>query len=223
MKRWGILFITISKGHKLLEGHFMNAQLHGENIGYYADGTLRHTYQFKSGAKVGNNVDYYTNGKIRAKEQFALNGRDSKLTEYTAEGQLVFEKSFREGKPNGTWIFYAADGKTPSMKENYEDGQLHGTRTLYFPNGQKSTEETWKYNLITGPVKNYYEDGKILSVCEYRCRQHGLYTAYYPTGKIKEQGNYVANKKHNEWKEYDEQGKVVKTLVFRAGILIDEK
>jgi antitoxin component YwqK of YwqJK toxin-antitoxin module len=34
---------------------------------------------------------------------------------------------------------------------------------LYFPNGQKSTEETWKFNLLTGPVKNYYEDGKLLS------------------------------------------------------------
>jgi antitoxin component YwqK of YwqJK toxin-antitoxin module len=64
----------------------------------------------------------------------------------------------------------------------------------------------------------------LLSECEYRAsRQHGLYTQYYPTGKIKEQGSYVANKKHNEWKEYDEQGNVIKTLVFRAGILIEEK
>ena len=69
-----------------------------------------------------------------------------------------------------------------------------------------------------------YENGKLLSQSEYRAsRQHGLYTQYYPSGKIKEQGEYVANKKHKEWKEYDEQGNVTKTMVFRAGILLEEK
>ena len=82
---------------------------------------------------------------------------------------------------------------------------------MYHSNGQKMVEETWKFNLITGPVKNYYEDGKLLSVCEYRAsRQHGPYTKYYPSGKIQEQGEYVANKKHKEWKEFDEQGNLIK-------------
>lgn len=81
-----------------------------------------------------------------------------------------------------------------------------------------------KFNLLTGVVKNYYEDGKLLSECLYRgSRQHGLYTSYYANGKMKEQGEYVANKKHKEWKEFDEEGNVIKTYVFRAGILIEEK
>ena len=45
---------------------------------------------------------------------------------------------------------------------------------------------------MTGLVKNYYEDGKLLSESYYRGnRQHGLYTSYYPNGKIKEQGDWV--------------------------------
>jgi len=149
---------------------------------------------------------------------------DSKLTEYTAEGKAIYEKSFRQGKPHGTWTFYADDGKSLKLKETYEAGQLHGLRTLYYATGQKSTEETWKFNLLTGVVKNYYEDGKLLSECLYRgSRQHGLYTSYFPNGKMKEQGEYVANKKHKDWKEFDEQGNVVKTYVFRAGILVEEK
>jgi antitoxin component YwqK of YwqJK toxin-antitoxin module len=85
-------------------------------------------------------------------------------------------------------------------------------------------EETWKFNLITGPVKNYSTDGKLTSECMYRgSRQHGLYISYFPNGKIKEQGEYVANKKHKEWKEFDETGKLIKTLKFQAGILISEK
>ncbi len=78
--------------------------------------------------------------------------------------------------------------------------------------------------MVTGLVKNYYEDGKLQSESFYRGnRQHGLYTAYYDNGQIKEQGEYVANKKHKEWKEFDEQGKLQRTYVFQAGILIEEK
>ena len=121
-------------------------------------------------------------------------------------------------------MFYADDGKTLTLKENYEAGGLHGIRTIYHSNGQKKVEETWKFNLITGPVKNYYEDGKLLSECEYRAsRQHGAYKKYYPNGKIQEQGEYVANKRHKEWQEFDEQGNLIKTQIFRAGILIEEK
>ncbi|QLH31091.1 MAG: hypothetical protein HWD62_00380 [Cyclobacteriaceae bacterium] len=149
-----------------MEGHFMNARLHGNNIGYFPDGTIRHKYQFKSGNKTGTNTDYYPNGKLKAKEQFAINGRDSKLSEYTSDEKLISEKSFREGKPHGTWVFYAADGKTLKLKENYEAGQLHGTRTLYHLHGVKATEETWRFNLITGLVKIIM---KTVNFCRSAC------------------------------------------------------
>ncbi|MFM8743232.1 MAG: toxin-antitoxin system YwqK family antitoxin, partial [Cytophagales bacterium] len=158
------------------------------------------------------------------KEQFTLGSKESKLELYNEDGKITAEKNFRDGKPNGTWYYYQKDGKTLTSKEMYENGMLHGVRTMYHDNGEKSVEETWKFNLITGPVKNYYEDGKLLSECLYRgSRQHGLYTSYYANGKIKEQGTYVANKKHKEWKEFDETGKLLKTLVFQGGILISEK
>ena len=80
----------------------------------------------------------------------------------------------------------------------------------------------YQFNLITGPVKNYYENGKLQWECTYRgSRMHGVYTAYHPNGKIKEQGEYVANKKHKEWKEFDEEGKPVRVLIFRAGLLVE--
>jgi antitoxin component YwqK of YwqJK toxin-antitoxin module len=77
---------------------------------------------------------------------------------------------------------------------------------------------------ILGPVRNFYDDGKLLSLCEFRAsRMHGPYISYWPNGKIKEQGEYVANKKHKEWKEYDETGQLIKDQNFKAGILIEPK
>ena len=202
----------------------MNGKLHGANTGYYPTGTLRHEFHFKEGGKVGTNLTYFANGKVSLKEQVALNGIDMKTEEFDENGKTISEKSFRNQQPEGTWRFYASDGKTLKSKEEYEKGLLHGTRIAYYPNGEKQVEETYLYGLVTGLVKNYYEDGKLQSESFYRGnRQHGLYTGYYANGQIKEQGEYVANKKHKEWKEFDEQGKLQKTYVFQAGILVEEK
>ncbi len=135
---------------------------------------MRHQYNFNLGSKTGTNIDYFHNGKIKTREQLALNGIDSEVDEYDSAGRKIFEKNFREGRPHGFWYFYGADGKTLSLKETYKDGQLNGLRTSYHPNGEKKVEETWKYNLIMGPVKNFYENGKLLSNCEFRAsRMHG--------------------------------------------------
>ncbi|HRW98357.1 MAG TPA: toxin-antitoxin system YwqK family antitoxin, partial [Cyclobacteriaceae bacterium] len=199
-------------------------KLHGSNTGYYADGSIRHRFQFREGAKTGINISYFPNGVEHIKEQVSLNGVSTTIDEFNEEGHRVSTKEFKKEKPDGTWTYYAEDGKTIKLKETYENGKLHGLRTTYYPSGKKALEEMYQFNLITGPVKSYYETGKVQWECDYRAsRQHGQYTSYYPNGQIKEQGEYVANKKHKEWKEYDEQGNVTKILNFKAGILMEEK
>ena len=202
----------------------MSGRLHGDNIAYFADGTIQHKYQYNEGAKTGTSLEYHPNGKIKTREQVTLNGIDSKEEGFSDTGTQLYEKNFRKLKPHGTWVYFFEDGKTTKLKENYENGKLQGIRTTFYPSGNKSLEESYQINLITGPVKNYYEDGKLLSVCEYKSsRQHGLYTSFYPNGQIKEQGEYVANRKHKEWKEFDEKGNVIKTYLFKAGILVETK
>ena len=112
------------EGHLLLKGHFLFGRLHGENIGYYTDGTIRHHYEYNSGSKVGTNFDYYPDGKTRTKEQFTAGGQNSKMEEFDGREKPLFEKSFHLGKPNGTWYMYGEDGETISVKENYKEELL---------------------------------------------------------------------------------------------------
>ena len=212
------------EGHLLLEAHFLDSKLHGNNIAYYPDGSVRHNFQFKEGSKTGINISYFQNGNVATREQVSLNGQVVTLDEFNKEGFQLSRKTYKKEKPEGVWFHYAEDGKTPRLKETYENGKLHGLRTTYYPDGKKSLEETYQFNLITGPVRKYYENGNVEWQCEYRAsRQHGLYTSFYPSGMMKEQGEYIADKKHKDWIEYDEQGKVVKTYTFKAGILIEDK
>ena len=223
-KKMGNFKTYDDEGHLLLDGYFMNSKLHGDNTAYFSNGAIRHKFQYKEGSKVGNNLTYFASGKVQLREQVAMNGIDMKTEEWSEDEKRISEKSFRNQVPEGNWKFYAADGKTLKLKEDYEKGLLHGTRIIYYANGEKQVEETYLFGLVTVLVKNYYEDGKLLSESYYRGnRQHGLYTSYYPSGQIKEQGEFVANKKHKEWKEFDEQGKLLRTYVFEAGILKEEK
>jgi antitoxin component YwqK of YwqJK toxin-antitoxin module len=161
---------------------------------------------------------------VRLKEQVSASGLDLTAEEFAEDGKPISEKMFRKSKPQGTWKFYAADGKNLTLKEIYDKGELNGIRTIYYPSGQRQVEETRLHGLVTGMVTNYYESGKVLSESLYHgSRQHGLYKSFHENGQVKEQGQYVANKRHKEWVEFDETGKLIKTYVFNAGILVEEK
>jgi antitoxin component YwqK of YwqJK toxin-antitoxin module len=184
---------------------------------------MRHRYRYSEGSKVGAALTYHSNGTLKTREQFAING-DWVIEEYSDTEKKIFEKRFRDKQPEGTWIFYYDDGKTERIKENYDKGKLSDTRYEYYPNGKLAKEENFKFDMLNGPFKSYYENGKIEAEGECRSnRKHGLFTAYYGNGQIKEQGEFIADRKHTEWKEYDESGNLVKTLVFRAGILVETK
>ena len=196
----------------------MNGRLHGKNIGYYPNGITHFKYQFRDGKKTGENLRYYPNSKIETREVVSGSGIEVKEQNYSTDGLLVSEKSFKNSKPEGKWTFYQSNGKDPSIIEFYLDGRLHGTRTTYHHNGKKALEQTYQFNLITGTVRQFREQGSLEWECEYRnSRMHGPFTSYFPSGKVQEQGSYTANRKHGEWKEFDENGEVVKTTLYKAG------
>ena len=212
-----------SLGHLLLEGYLLEGRMHGANNGYYPEGTVRHRYQFRDGRKTGTNFRYYPNGQVETKEAYSLSGMDMKEENFSEEGIRLSERNFRNNKPHGKWTSWQADGKTPSVIEEYENGKLHGLRTTFHPNGKKATEETWQFNLITGEVRNYYESGELEWKCLFRgSRMHGTYIAYHPNKTVKETGEYIANRKHGEWKEFDESGNLLRTTLFMAGLPVQD-
>jgi antitoxin component YwqK of YwqJK toxin-antitoxin module len=116
---------------------------------------------------VGVNVTYFENGKTKLREVVSLNGT-IKSEEMNEEGKLVSEKVSRNQVPVGTWKYCWPDGKTMKIKEEYENGLLKRTRLVYYQNGEKQVDETYQFGMGTGLVKNYYEDGKLLSESYYR-------------------------------------------------------
>ena len=133
----------------------MNGKPHGAHTGYYADGVVRHRFNYFQGGKTGINLVYYHNGQVQVKEVVSRSGFDVTEESFTETGKKIDERHFFKSSPQGKWISYFDDGKTFKEVEQYDKGKLHGLRVAYFKNGEKATEETYQFGLITGLVKNY--------------------------------------------------------------------
>jgi antitoxin component YwqK of YwqJK toxin-antitoxin module len=212
------------EGHQILDGNFLNGKMHGDNTAYYPTGEILHRFKYKEGKKIGTNYQYYRNGKIKTKEIASANGIELTQFNYNENEALLSEKKFKNEKPHGLWITYFDGSKNIKIKETYENGKLNGIRYTYYANGTLAKEETLKFDLLAGPFKTYYENGALESMGIYKSnRKHGMYIRYHASGKVKEQGEFIADKKHKEWKEFNEQGNLERTLIFRAGILVQTR
>ncbi len=206
----------------MLEGSFLAGKLEGDNIAYYPDGVVKHRFTFRDGKKIGTNYEYHPSSKIKTKEVSTNNGIDLSQWNYDTNGVLTSEKKFRNDQPHGQWVYYYDNSETVRLRETYLNGKLTDKRISYYRNGKIEKEETYAFGLLAGPFKYYYEDGTLQSAGTFKSnRKFGLFTSYYPNGKIREQGEYVGDKQHKEWKEYDEQGNLKRTIIFRAGTVVE--
>jgi|SRR5687767_1758128 len=76
-------------------------------------------------------------------------------------------------------------------KGNYENGELHGVREIYFPDGKVK-------------VRERYNNGTITDLYEY----------FFPNGKHELKGYYVDGAMYGPWKKYDDQGNLIEVVTM---------
>ena len=83
---------------------------------------------------------------------------------------------------------YEADGTLESRWEAYRaaDGTLvkHGKVEVYFKNGQKESEASYRHGAQHGPTIFYYPDGRKKEETHYKAgKLHGAMTVWGPDGR----------------------------------------
>ena len=105
-------------------------------------------------------------------------------------GEIVYKGGFKNGKPEGEWTTFFADGK-PRWKGTKRDGLNHGPFSMWYPSGRKKmdgsfskgekngSEISWHLNGMkwhqrffslgtpVGLWKTWDDQGKLLSEVEY--------------------------------------------------------
>jgi len=72
--------------------------------------------------------------------------------------------------------------------------------------------------VLNGPVKYYYENGKLSSEGLMKeGKPDGYWTNYYKNGKVKIEGNRKNFLLEGTWKFYDEKGRLSKSINYSEG------
>ena len=102
------------------------------------------------------------------------------------ETRILVETFYKDGKKNGQWSQYHADGKL-HIKTHYKDDKVHGEYFYYNRSGVLDFEGHYKEGLKEGEC------------------------IFYKGGKILEKGSYKKDIRIGEWLKYNREGKVIKT------------
>ena len=101
--------------------------------------------------------------------------KDEEKTKLVSEKQLYRdgttyrEGTYRDGKREGTWKAWHANGQLWSVGE-YQDGRENGLKTVYYENGRKYYEGRVKEDERVGTWSFWDQEGKLLKTIDYDAR-----------------------------------------------------
>ncbi|MGN0033909.1 MAG: hypothetical protein ACI358_09070 [Candidatus Limimorpha sp.] len=87
------------------------------------------------------------------------------------KGTIMEESAYKDGNRDGITIWYYYNGKEQGGKiamYNYKDGLFDGIQETYFENGNLKSRKNFVKNIQVGKSVEFYDDGSLKSVAEYK-------------------------------------------------------
>ncbi|MDD3722331.1 MAG: hypothetical protein PHW92_07575 [Lutibacter sp.] len=178
---------------------------------YYENNKIRYEGQFEAGKEIGV-FNFY--GELNSEhpiivKTFSEADDIAQVTYFYDDGKPQSEGNMNGANRIGKWLFYNTDGKTIISEENYENGLLNGTSTIYFDSGKIAETTNYKNGELHGNVLRYSSEGILLDDLQYENgKLHGLAKYYDVAGKLLRKGYYKNDEKVGNW-EYFENGKPI--------------
>ncbi len=131
----------------------------------------------------------------------SLRNRIGIWTEYHNTGEFKGKGLYSNDKRIGEWVFYYPNKQIEQKGKYDKKGRAQGEWKWFYENGALLREEFYIDNLRDGLMKEYTEDGKIITSGEYvEDEQEGIWI--YETHEYKEIGKYVNDKPDSLWKRF---------------------
>lgn len=102
---------------------------------------------YRKGLKDGVSKTYHSNGQLKTEKTYT-DGKevDSNSLSFFDNGQIEETKTYKNGRLDGKWIRYRADG-TIELYYNYRNGEKHGEQNDYDRNGKLISTEYYEYGV----------------------------------------------------------------------------
>lgn len=116
------------------------------------------------------------------------------FNEYFDNGKIKGKGEFKDGLVHGLRTVYYENGNK-SLERNYSNGINDGASIEYYPSGQIKQEANFKNGKEDGTLKAYYENGQVQAILTFSNGvQQGDYFEYRPDGKLKAQYYFINGK-----------------------------
>lgn len=180
----------------------------------------RYEGEFLHGKEIGT-FKFYKNIKekavLTATKVFNKNDSKSYVKFFASTGKVISEGQMDGKKYIGDWKYYQKTNDKLLTLEHYNDlGNLHGERTVYYPNGQLAEKQNYNNGNLDGISTVYSDKNVLLSELVYvNGELHGYSKYYSPKSELVAEGLYKNDKKVGVWKYY-EDGKLTEEKDFNS-------
>lgn len=188
------------------------------------DGVWKGTYEvskrpryegtFSHGKETGifKYFDDTKKGDVVATRDFSANDGSAYNIFYDQNKNKVSEGKVIGRSNEGEWKYYHKASKVLMTLENYKNGKLEGSRTVYYPNAKVAEEMTYKNGLKEGIYKKYGQNGTLLEQTTYVNDQYNGDAIFYDSeGTVASKGKFLNGKKVGRWQFYL-KGKLTKEV-----------
>jgi antitoxin component YwqK of YwqJK toxin-antitoxin module len=154
------------KGTRVTTFNFKEDSFHGIYRQYWIDGTtIMEEAEYFNGRSKYILRDYFKNGKVARELMMVNNEQIGEIKEYYETGGLKEKFNAKNGKRDGTRIYYYPDGK-PWIETFYKDNKPWRVVANYDSKGKKRDSGTLKDG--NGTIIYYDDDTTIREVITYK-------------------------------------------------------
>lgn len=177
-------------GHKIYEASEPEGSAELEIKMWYSNGQLKRQVKYLAGKKHGNESGWYENGSLWYEIINYCGEKEYQEKYYYQNGQLRTTCSWLNGEKNGLEAAWYENGNK-CFERNWINGIKHGHETEWYGDGQKKKEVAWNHGRINGKMREWV----LWEYLDHRPELKGVKNPAPECIFIKE-CNYVNGQKH---------------------------
>jgi antitoxin component YwqK of YwqJK toxin-antitoxin module len=205
------------------EERFLKGKLHGKQVAYYPNGTVKLESFYNNGILDGTKKSFNDNGELIFSACYKRGHIEGEVFHKRLDG-LEEVQCYRDNHPEGTWQLYYPShptfGRVKALEATFSNGLLQGEYLEYNQTGQLSFKVFYEQGMQEGSACIYSLDGRILMTAEFQKGElQGAFRCFYPSGALQKEGMYVHDVLEGEEKRFHENGLLAQVSFYKEGKL----
>ena len=191
--------------------------LEGDYIEYNDEGVVTQKVPYKNGKAEGLGQYFDDDGKLFS--TFLFENDKLTLARYFDKAGKEISASARKNKVIEL-TNYDAEGFKSAVVTYNDKGQKENENLYYYTSGSIKEKSIYENGEVTGLVTGFYPNGaKDYEIAYSQGKKNGLYSSFFLNGKIKSEGWYLDDALNGDWVDYNEKGVVEATSTYSNGDL----